>query len=158
MTTEKDSHQNKLKKNRIRNRPKTIRTESEYIDYKRLRHVTPELFAQFLAQKGVSRYCLACGHNQLSTPETIVIDSSGSDFGLHDKSDYYSPHKIDEFMAKSTFIYVTPSLIDSSKLSLLSNMQYRLICQNCGFISYFRALNVIDWAENLNGSNEDASE
>lgn len=157
MTPEKDPNPSTLKRNRTR-RPKKCLTEPERRDFKRLQHVTPESFTQFLVEKGASRHCLACGHNQLSTPETIIIDSSGSDFGLSDKSDYRSPERIDGFMAKSVIIYVTPSPIDHSRPSLLSNMQYRLTCQNCGFISYFHALSVISWLENATKNDKDVSE
>lgn len=114
--------------------------------YHRLRLVTPQLFAQYLAEKGVNKGCLACGHDKLSTPETMSLDSSRSPF-KDKKPSELTEEESRQYVDATAVHYVTPSLIDESKAPLVSNHQYRLICQNCGFISYFRAANVVYWVE-----------
>lgn len=115
-------------------------------DYRRLQLVTPQLFAQYLTEKGVSKSCLACGYDKLSTPETMSIDSSRNPF-TDKKPSELTDEEIQLYAEATTIHYVTPSLIDESKIPLVSNHQYRLVCQNCGFISYFRAANIVYWVE-----------
>ncbi|MRT10805.1 hypothetical protein GJV07_00675 [Enterobacteriaceae bacterium RIT711] len=117
--------------------------------FRRLQKVTPELFAQFLSDKGVSRRCLACGHSELSTSETMSLDSSLSPFGSRPISEL-TLEETEEYMKATAVHYVTPSVIDNDKRSLVSNYQYQLICANCGYTSLFRAANVVYWVEALN--------
>ncbi|EPX3666035.1 MULTISPECIES: hypothetical protein [Citrobacter] len=114
--------------------------------YRRLQLVTPQLFAQYLAEKGVSKGCLACGYDKLSTPETMSLDSSRNPF-KDKKPSEFTEEESRQYVDAAAVHYVTPSLIDESKTPLVSNHQYRLVCQNCGFISYFRAANVVHWVE-----------
>ncbi|GLY60114.1 hypothetical protein [Pectobacterium carotovorum] len=115
-------------------------------DYRRLQLVTPQLFAQYLTEKGVNKSCLACGYDKLSTPETMSIDSSRNPFSDKKPSEL-TEEETQLYVEAAAVHYVTSSLIDESKTPLVSNHQYRLICQNCGFISYFRAANVVYWVE-----------
>lgn len=124
----------------------TQRDEYQRKQYRRIQAVTPQLFAKFLAEKGVPGHCLACGHHELSTPETMIIDSSRSPFA-DERTSELTEEEIQQHIDAAAVNYVTPSLIDESKSPLVSNYQYRLICQNCGFISYFRAANVVYWVE-----------
>lgn len=122
------------------------RDEHDRIQFRRLQLVTPQLFAEFLAEKGVAGHCLACGHKELSTPETMSLDSSRNPFPDKKPSELTEEESAQYYGATAVH-YVTPSLIDESKTPSVSNHQYRLICQNCGFISYFRAANVVYWVE-----------
>ncbi|ENK1841807.1 hypothetical protein ACOSP8_004012 [Enterobacter hormaechei] len=130
--------------------------DAERRTYRRLQLVTPQLFAQFLSEKGVARSCLACGHSELSTPETMSLDSSRSPFPEKKPSELTEEESQQYFEATAVH-YATPSLIDESKTKLVSNYQYRLVCQNCGFISYFRAANVVYWVEDRMNVHEDES-
>ncbi|EAN8882056.1 hypothetical protein A4I08_17015 [Salmonella enterica] len=122
------------------------RDEHDRKQFRRLQLVTPQLFAEFLAEKGVTSHCLACGHKELSTPETMSLDSSRNPFPDKKLSEL-TEEESQQYVDATAIHYVTPSLIDESKIPLVSNHQYRLICQNCGFISYFRAANVVYWVE-----------
>lgn len=124
--------------------------------YRRLQLVTPQLFAQFLSEKGVARSCLACGHTELSTPETMSLDSTRSPFPDKRPSEL-TEEESRQYVEATAVHYATPSLIDESKTTLVSNYQYRLVCQNCGFISYFRAANVVYWVEDRINVHEDES-
>ncbi len=136
---------------------KTYRVDdAENRAYRRLQLVTPQLFAQFLSEKGVGRRCLACGHTELSTPETMSLDSSLSPFPDKRISEL-TEEESRQYVEATAVHYVTPSVIDESKKSLISSYQYRLVCQNCGFISYFRAANVVYWVEDRINVQEDES-
>ncbi|EPA0114772.1 hypothetical protein ACQYI3_004338 [Enterobacter ludwigii] len=122
------------------------RDEYEQKQYRRLQLVTPQLFAKFLAEKGVNGHCLACGHTGLSTPETMGFDSSCNPFP-DKKASELTEQELQQYVDVAAVNYVTPTLIDDSKTPLVSNHQYRLVCQNCGYISYFRAATVVYWVE-----------
>lgn len=122
------------------------RDEHDKIQFRRLQLVTPQLFAEFLAEKGVAGHCLACGHKELSTPETMSLDSTRSPFPDKKPSELTEEESA-QYVAATAVHYVTSSLIDTSKVPSVSNHQYRMICPNCGFISYFRAANVVYWVE-----------
>lgn len=130
----------------IRKQTTTGKDTLEKKHYRRLQMVTPTLFAQFLAEKGVSDQCIACGHNKLSTPETMSVDSTRSQFKGRKHSELSEEEKALNIEAMAVH-YVTPVIIDNDKVRLISNYQYRLICQNCGFISYFHAANIVSWVE-----------
>lgn len=138
---------------------KSMRTqmdEYEKTQFRRLQLVTPTLFAKFLAEKGVSGNCLACGSTELSTPETMSLDSSRYLFKDKKRSELTPDERALNAHAAAVH-YVTPSIIDPNKAPLISNYQFRMICQNCGFISYFRAASVVFWVEELMEINKDPS-
>ncbi len=125
-------------------------------NYRRLQLVTPDLFSKYLSEKGVSDRCLACGHHALTTPETMGFDSSRSSTPSK-KTSEMTGEELNIYTAEAAVNYVTPSIIDSNRSGMVSNYQYRMICQNCGHISYFRAANVVYWVEDLLGISEDLS-
>ncbi|CQD76519.1 Uncharacterised protein [Yersinia intermedia] len=113
--------------------------------------VTPELFAEFLDERGASKKCLSCGSKKLSVPESGTIDSQSlpEDFGK------LSIDEQTKIVANATKRYVTYSFIEEKSRATLGNAQYRVNCLNCGYMSFYRAGPVLHWVQNLK---EDASE
>lgn len=107
----------------------------------KLLKVTPQLFGSFLDAKGVSRQCLACGSKDLfvpvsmcNNPDKPMTSFDASDLGTMENS--YNGTMI---------TYVTFTAIDSNEPYSIHNLQYRVTCQNCGFLSNYRVGPVIDW-------------
>ncbi|EBB3994477.1 hypothetical protein JKM78_004011 [Citrobacter freundii] len=141
---------------RIREQTSQPHDEFTQKEYRRLQSVTPQLFARFLTEKGVPGCCLACGRTDLSTPETTSVDISKSPFGKV-KFNELSEAEREEYITATQVNYVTPIKIEPDKIASVSNHQYRLVCQNCGFTSYFRAANVVYWIEDLTAEQKDKS-
>ncbi|EKN4905637.1 TPA: hypothetical protein PXP22_001024 [Yersinia enterocolitica] len=107
----------------------------------KLSQVTPELFAEFLEGKGASHACLSCGSNNLSVPETRIIDNSNLPEGFEKLQ---SSEQIDAIRCV-TKRYVTYSFIENEMMPRLGNVQYRVNCLNCGYVSFYRAYPAVQW-------------
>ncbi|AJC66875.1 hypothetical protein [Dickeya zeae] len=114
---------------------------------KRLKQVTPKLFADFLAEKGAAQHCLSCGYTKLSVPE------SGS-FNPADLPDSFEEIPIEELM-KTIKRYVTYHYIDPNAYPRPSNCEYRVSCMNCGHVSSYRVNPVLQWIEDKNKAVDD---
>ncbi|ELY6345225.1 hypothetical protein SNQ56_002151 [Cronobacter muytjensii] len=108
----------------------------QYLE-KRLKQVTPELFADFLASKGVAvPVCLCCGSDNVGSPQAqeVEVGPNGSRSSV-----YVSWVKVDTYGPPLSFI----------------NYEHRIICRNCGFTSYHSVWPVVKWVEEkLNESKE----
>ena len=116
-----------------------------------LRKVTPELFAKFLDERGASRTCLSCGSNKLSVPEASTIDETKLP---KDMTDLTNEELVDVQIAAMTQ-YVNYSFIEEERMPRLSNVQYRVNCLNCGFVSHYRAYPVVQWVLDQEGADKD---
>ncbi|WP_145543586.1 hypothetical protein [Yersinia frederiksenii] len=118
---------------------------------KQLSQVTPELFAEFLVIKGASRECLSCGSKNLSVPESGFLNNKLI------PDDYEQLPKEEQLiiMSKAMKRYVTYTYLDNEDLPRLTNVQYRVNCLNCGFISLYRASPVVKWVLDLSGDKEE---
>ena len=94
-----------------------------------LQYVSPELFAEFLSEKGVnSGYCPLCGGNDIGSPQVDVMNVGPA------------------VASRSTYIdYV--KLIAGGTPHSLAHYQYRLICNTCGYTAHFAVYPVLKWVE-----------
>ncbi|WP_146005491.1 hypothetical protein [Erwinia sp. B116] len=99
---------------------------------KRLERVSPEVFATFLRAKKVAQCCMSCGGSRLVVPETDDAAYSASLAG----SSSFAEKK-----------YVIWYKISESKPASPDNCEYRVICSECGFTSYYWASLVVLWLE-----------
>lgn len=107
-----------------------------------LKEITPQLFSEFLIERGASQICLSCGSVDLVVPESTDLVMEGDKF-----IPYASPdeNEIAEFGAENFVNYVTYSKIDADRTLTYSNMQYSVHCMDCGFIIHYKAANAIKW-------------
>ncbi|MBF7995596.1 hypothetical protein [Rahnella laticis] len=113
----------------------------------RLEKVTPELFADFLIEKGAKSHCLSCHSSRIS-----VLQRSKVDFEKIPDPKVTSelePMEVARLWSEATVIYLRFFKIDPDRDNVLTNLQYRTNCQNCGFISHYRVLAVLEWVESL---------
>lgn len=101
--------------------------------WKKFKALSPELFSQFLAQRGVGTVrCPICGGDDMAVPQvTEQIYSDGKPTG-------------------AWFSYVNPSKVSSfgfEPIHSLLQYNYRLICKNCGYENRFSAHPVLSWLE-----------
>lgn len=96
---------------------------------RRLEKVTPELFSEFLFERGVwTVKCLMCGSEDISVPNatTITVGPEGYHGGT----------------------YVIPVKLDTEgPPHSLAKYEYRLICKNCSFSMHFATWPVLKWVE-----------
>lgn len=104
----------------------------------KLRQITPMLFFQFLAEKGVSGKCISCGSEKLSVPqvlnlkkETTVVEGAG--FSI----DSLRPASFAQFV----------SFEDVEKPSGILKTYFIMNCLNCGHLTLYRASTVLKWFE-----------
>ncbi|ELY2757917.1 hypothetical protein ACOZ17_000255 [Cronobacter sakazakii] len=104
---------------------------------RRLEKVSPELFAQFLYEKGIDAVaCRMCGKEALGTPQVELLEVGPSDSG------------------KKSFVDYVKVESGSASYSLsLANINYRLICNNCGYTILFAAYPIIKWIEERESQN-----
>lgn len=97
----------------------------------RLKTVTGPEFFHYLNDKKVKTTCLMCGHNGRQ-----IIDETHYTTA-QDKLDSKPPQTF------VTFYYHTPGIPADS----INHYYYRLICDNCGFVSQHSARYVINWLD-----------
>lgn len=96
---------------------------------RRLEQVTPELFSEFLFDRGVWIVkCLMCGSEDISVPNASVI-TVGPEGG-----------------ESSTYVIPVQLETEGPPYSLVK-YEYRLICKNCSFSMHFATWPVINWVE-----------
>ncbi|HGM4960246.1 TPA: hypothetical protein ACKPZ6_003824 [Serratia liquefaciens] len=105
---------------------------NEKEEIERLEGITPGLFSAFLSAKNAGQRCLSCGSPHIVVPETDHQTFTASLKGGSSSS------------AKT---YVTYFKIRELKPVSTDNSEYRVICTNCGFTSYYWAHLVVNWAE-----------
>lgn len=113
---------------------------------KRLHRVTPTLFRQFLADKGVLFRCPSCGSDDLSVPESFTMQPNKI------PGDFLSlpEDKQVELVEKLTDAHVSyVSLGNMGPVSGLIKSYYQVHCLNCGHLSLYRSVTVLNWLENL---------
>jgi hypothetical protein len=107
-----------------------------------LKEMTPQLFSEFLIERGASQICMSCGSVDLVVPEStdlIMEEGKSIPFAFPDEDE------IAEFSSGRFVNYVTYSKIDADRTITYSNMQYSVHCMNCGFIIHYKAANAIKW-------------
>lgn len=101
----------------------------------RLEKVSPELFAQFLYERGIDAVaCRMCGKEALGTPQVELLEVGPSESGKRSYVDYV---KVESGGAPYS----------------LANINYRLICNNCGYTMLFAAYPIIKWIEERESRN-----
>ncbi|MCW7549190.1 hypothetical protein B5C26_02410 [Photorhabdus luminescens] len=101
------------------------KSEAELLEA--LKTITPDVFADFFKEKGITHLtCPICKRGNVTIP--IVYDKSQED--SHD--------------------YVVPSLtdrLDSDGCYNLANYSYKILCKNCAYEMHFNVSRIISWAE-----------
>lgn len=97
----------------------------------RLKTVTGPRFFHYLNAKQVKTTCLMCGYNGRQ-----IIDETNYTTA-QDRLDNKPPHTF------VTFYYHTPGIPADS----INHYYYRLICDNCGFVTQHSARCVINWLD-----------
>ncbi|HID8215639.1 TPA: hypothetical protein ACXIGW_000111 [Serratia marcescens] len=121
----------------------------------KLLKVTPTLFGRFLVEKGVRKGCLACGSAALFVPEAMTNDPDNP----ITTEDIAAPDFLKNGFNERLLHYVSFEVIHENRPDSIQNLQYRVTCQNCGFMSTYRIKPVIDWVEKeLNAKDKDAEE
>ncbi|MEN3258507.1 hypothetical protein AAH678_06840 [Sodalis endosymbiont of Spalangia cameroni] len=103
----------------------------------RLEKISPDLFACFLSERGISELrCPICHCPDMNIPQVglIVVGVESASIDSH------PPVYVD---------YITINANGTPHDSVL-NYQYRLICKNCGFTSHFAIHPVLDWFDKRN--------
>jgi len=94
--------------------------------------ISPEVFSAFLSAKNGSQCCLSCGSPHLFVPRVNNV--------VHGAS-------LDGSSSNTSNEYVTYYKIQESEPATTNNCEYRVICTNCGFTSYYWAFIVSLWLE-----------
>lgn len=110
----------------------------------RLMKVNAELFFKFLADKGVSRRCIACGSDALSVPQAVQIKSDGLPENYEQLSQLEQGKFID---AVSTTYVQYVSFEGTNDPNGLIKSYYTVHCANCGNLTLYRASTVLKWLE-----------
>ncbi|CRL46140.1 hypothetical protein SGGMMB4_04487 [Sodalis glossinidius str. 'morsitans'] len=120
------------------------RKNKKLANYKQtLMQVTSVLFRKFLAEKGVSFCCPSCGSDELTVPERRLLQSKK--FVANFNSLPVAEKK--DALINSYVSYLTWG--DESCLSGLIKSYYQVHCLNCGHLSLYRSIAVLQWLENL---------
>ncbi|SUC47004.1 Uncharacterised protein [Providencia stuartii] len=119
---------------------------------KKLMKVTPELFFQFLAEKGFSAKCVSCGSSELSVPESGFVDSEK----VPDKFSSLDENTQRSIMEDATTSYVSYISFEKKPENVvgLTKSYYRMHCLNCGHLSLYRSSTVLKWLERKEGQGE----
>lgn len=107
-----------------------MKTESEEIE--RLEGIYPALFSLFLSFKNAGKHCLSCGSDHLVVPETDSQTITA---------------RMDGTSSSVAKTFVTYYKISELKPISVNNSEYRVICANCGFTSFYWAQYAVEWAE-----------
>lgn len=100
--------------------------------YLLIRQITPEMFMDYLSEKGVKMTCQSCGKETLFFPHTIEHDG-----------DYEDDEEYDE---SKDIKYVTP-LPKYEGPFRIHTAKYEVNCSNCGFICHYGVFQVVQWAK-----------
>ncbi|EPU1024667.1 hypothetical protein ACJWRY_02015 [Klebsiella pneumoniae] len=121
----------------------------------RLMKVSAEDFFKYLAEKGVSRHCIACGSNKLSVPQSVELKSEGLPKNFDDLPEMEQELALDT--ASITYMQYV-SFEDLDNPAGLRKSYYMMHCQNCGNLTLYRSSAVLNWLEskhkNEGGDNE----
>lgn len=122
-------------------------------DYKKkLMRVTPELFFQFLTEKGFSAQCVSCGAKKLSVPESSFINDDKVPNNFEKLSSDEQLEAIEQ--ATTKFVsYISLEKRSSGFFDLVGSY-YKVHCLNCGHLSLYRSSNVLKWLEDKEGQSE----
>ncbi|PXM41904.1 hypothetical protein DMT39_14785 [Klebsiella variicola] len=103
----------------------------------KLRQITPMLFFQFLAEKGVSGKCISCGSEKLSVPQAFSLE------GI--KAPAIENGKINDDLLRSPPYVQYVSFDDVDQPRGILNSYYQMNCLNCGHLTLYRASVVLKW-------------
>lgn len=110
----------------------------------RLMKVNAELLFKFLADKGVSRRCIACGSDTLSVPQGVQIKSDG----LPENYGQLSLLEQEKFIDAVSTTYVQYVSFEGTNVpNGLIKSYYTVHCMNCGNLTLYRASTVLKWLE-----------
>lgn len=125
----------------------------EIYNYKqRLLAVTPVLFRKFLAEKGVSFRCPSCGSDDLTVPESATMQTEKLPENFNSLSSTERGMIVDSLLHYYVS-YVTWG--EGSHVSHLRKSYYQVHCLNCGHLSLYRSVTVLNWLENLDKESEE---
>ncbi|MBU9997981.1 hypothetical protein KTQ03_11215 [Klebsiella michiganensis] len=109
--------------------------------WKKFRSLSPELFSEFLAKRGVPIVsCPICGGTDMAIPQASEQIYDG-DKPTAEWLTYVNPSK------ESSFGF--------EPLHSLIHYNYRIICKNCGHENRFSAYPVLTWLEKNNKQKDD---
>lgn len=103
----------------------------------KLRQITPMLFFQFLAERGVSGKCVSCGSEKLSVPQAFSLE------GI--KAPAIENEKINDDLLRSPPYVQYVSFDDVDQPRGILNSYYQMNCLNCGHLTLYRASVVLKW-------------
>ncbi len=113
----------------------------------RLKKVTPELFAEYLASKGIEQKCQMCRHEKFAVPESGVLIRSELPENYLSLPDDEKSKSFDKIVRT----FVTPITLGSDKFSdILHKTYFPTHCMNCGYLNLYRARSVLNWIDNKN--------
>ncbi|EMH4165369.1 hypothetical protein RJ498_004721 [Pluralibacter gergoviae] len=87
--------------------------------------ITPEIFNDFLTGVGARINCIACNSDTIYIP-TVKADTETDN------------NEVNKY-------FVWPSAINAKYDVEPDNAQYMMVCKNCGYVSHYHAVIVIDW-------------
>ncbi|WP_273818150.1 hypothetical protein [Providencia rettgeri] len=122
-------------------------------DYKeKLTKITPQLFFQFLTEKGFSAQCISCGAKELSVPESGFLDDDKIPANFEELNKAEQTEAIEQATTK----YVSYIFLEkrSSDFFDLVGSYYKMHCLNCGHLSLYRSSTVLKWLESKEGKSE----
>ncbi|HCE9037655.1 TPA: hypothetical protein U6M17_001393 [Klebsiella pneumoniae] len=103
----------------------------------KLRQITPMLFFQFLADRGVSGKCVSCGSEKLSVPQAFSLE------GI--KAPAIENGNINGDLLRSPPYVQYVSFDDVDQPRGILNSYYQMNCLNCGHLTLYRASVVLKW-------------
>lgn len=120
-----------------------------------LKKINAEAFFKFLAEKGVSRKCVACGSEKLSVPQGMEIATEKMPENFNELSSAEQGMFIDA-MSTTYVQYVSFDGMDNP--IGLTKSYYTVHCLNCGNLTLYRTKAVLNWfnalQENSGGADE----
>ncbi|HGR4956373.1 TPA: hypothetical protein ACLPEC_000073 [Klebsiella aerogenes] len=120
-----------------------------------LKKISAEAFFKYLADKGVSRKCVACGSEKLSVPQAVEIATEKMPENFDELSTLEQGMLIDAM--SSTYVqYVSFDGIDNP--IGLTRSYYTVHCLNCGNLTLYRTKPVLNWFNALQEQSGGADE
>lgn len=113
---------------------------------KRLMKITPQVFYKFLHDNGVTLNCLSCGADELSFPESYMMQTEMLALGIPDEPECSDP-SVPKVFSHPYVSYTT--LNGKEDLRSLRKSYYPVHCLKCGHLSLYRTATVLMWIEGL---------
>lgn len=110
----------------------------------RMRLLSPELFAQFLSEKGVPQNCQVCGTGKMSVTEGKVVRR---DLLPDNYQSLPENEKLDAYQSAIKEFVVWITLGDEDSSDIVHRSYYPTHCQNCGNLNLYRTNTVLKWLE-----------